>query len=161
MKRILLIRHGKAARGEGLRDMDRPLTGRGKNQALEMASVIAERKDVPDLIISSPAKRALGTARVMADVWHVDETRILTEKLLYEGTPEGYAEVLETLPDGYRCVAVIAHNPTIGYLAELFSTGAIQVFSPCSVAAFRVETTEWAGWYPAVKQLLFLAVPSS
>lgn len=161
MKTILLIRHGKAARGEDLRDIDRPLTGAGKKQALEMASVIVDRKAVPDLIVSSPAKRTLETARLMAGVWHDSKLPVLTDSLLYEGSAEAYAEVLAQLPESCACVAMVGHNPTIGYLAALFSKGEVQAFSPCSVAAFRVRSEDWAGCYPALKQFLFLAVPRS
>jgi phosphohistidine phosphatase len=161
MKTILLIRHAEAATGSGFRDRDRPLTGKGRSQAPEMASRIKQRGLVPELIVASPAKRAQQTASLMADIWRLDQRCVWKDSLLYEGDVETYREVWESLPDRYGCVAVIAHNPTIGQLAARLSTCVIQAFPPAGVAAFRVQAETWAGCSPSLMQLAMFAVPGA
>ena len=63
MRRVLLLRHGKSKRGpEYDTDFERPLAGRGKRDSVKLGAFLVERDLVPDLIYSSPAKRARRTA---------------------------------------------------------------------------------------------------
>ncbi|MCI0495238.1 histidine phosphatase family protein [candidate division KSB1 bacterium] len=68
MKRLILIRHAKSSWGDpGLSDLDRPLNNRGNQDAPFMGKRLKKEHNVkPDLILSSPAKRAIGTARIIA-----------------------------------------------------------------------------------------------
>jgi len=161
MKTILLIRHAEAVSVSGLPDRDRPLTGEGRSQAAEIASLAGRRGLVPELIVVSPAKRAQQTALQMATVWRLHQTSTWKDNLLYDGNIEAYIEVLESLPESYSIVAVIAHNPAIGQLAAQFSAGAVQAFPPCGVAAFLVQTETWADCSTAFRQLIMFAVPGA
>ena len=68
MKRLVLIRHAKSSwKNPGLRDFDRPLNKRGKADAPEMGRRLAQRSLMPDRLLSSPAKRAIRTAEIIAD----------------------------------------------------------------------------------------------
>jgi phosphohistidine phosphatase len=67
MKILLLVRHAKSSKSEpALPDKDRPLNDRGKRDATKMGERLAKREVGPDLILSSPAKRALKTAQIIA-----------------------------------------------------------------------------------------------
>jgi len=70
MKRLYLVRHAKSSwnRPE-LDDIDRPLNKRGKRDAPFMGQRLKQHDVCPDLIISSPAKRALKTAKIIAHLW--------------------------------------------------------------------------------------------
>ncbi len=63
MKTLLILRHGKAKRGpEHPSDADRPLTKRGKEDATRAGQACREMGLLPDIVLSSPAKRARQTA---------------------------------------------------------------------------------------------------
>ena len=49
-----------------LKDSERPLNSRGKKNAPFMGKLLKEKNEIPDLIISSPAKRAYSTAKRIA-----------------------------------------------------------------------------------------------
>jgi phosphohistidine phosphatase len=49
-----------------LPDKDRPLSDRGRRDAPKMGKRLAKRDVKPDLILSSPARRALKTAEIIA-----------------------------------------------------------------------------------------------
>ena len=67
VKRLTLVRHAKSDWSlAGQADWDRPLNKRGQRDAPEMARRLRSRRHKPDLILSSPAVRALTTATVMA-----------------------------------------------------------------------------------------------
>ena len=67
MKTLFLVRHAKSNRDDpALADRDRPLAERGRKDAPEMGKRLARHDVKPDLIVSSPALRALTTAEIAA-----------------------------------------------------------------------------------------------
>ncbi|MCB9354861.1 MAG: histidine phosphatase family protein [Lewinellaceae bacterium] len=74
MRTLFLIRHAKSSwDNPGLRDINRPLNDRGMHDAPRMAQLLAGIGPPPDLIVSSPAKRAFTTAMFFARVFGIDE----------------------------------------------------------------------------------------
>ena len=68
MKRLFLVRHAKSSWDDpSLDDMDRPLNNRGKRNAPEMGIRLRKQGIIPDLLISSPAKRAHTTAKSISE----------------------------------------------------------------------------------------------
>ena len=79
MKTLFLIRHAKSSWDDAvLPDRDRPLDDRGERDVAKMGKRLVARNVKADLIMSSPAKRALATAEViakMADRPHLTDVR--------------------------------------------------------------------------------------
>ena len=68
MKTLFLVRHAKSSRDDpSLPDRDRPLDDRGKQDAPKMGRRLAKRDVKPELLLSSPALRALTTAQLIAE----------------------------------------------------------------------------------------------
>ncbi len=66
-KTLLLIRHAKSDWGNlMLSDFERPLNNRGEINAPEMAKRLVKRELFPQQLISSPALRAITTAKYFA-----------------------------------------------------------------------------------------------
>ena len=67
MKTLLILRHAKSS-WDNLNhsDYDRPLNKRGKRDAPRMGEHIRQQEIVPDLILTSSAKRARKTATKVA-----------------------------------------------------------------------------------------------
>ena len=111
MKTLLILRHAKSSwKDAGLLDHDRPLNKRGKRDAPRVGRLILQQGLVPDLIISSTAKRARSTAkRVAKACGYGGEIRSTPQ--LYHAPAGIYIEVLNYLSDDYSRVMVIGHNP--------------------------------------------------
>lgn len=63
MKYLYIIRHAKSSWDDpSLNDFDRPLNTRGEGDIPRMADFLIQQKVMPDLVLSSPAKRAELTA---------------------------------------------------------------------------------------------------
>ncbi len=62
-RELLLLRHGKAEKLKQGSDFNRPISDPGKRAAQRMATWIWRNDLMPDYVISSPAARALETAR--------------------------------------------------------------------------------------------------
>ena len=65
MKTLLILRHAKSSWDNlDLSDYDRPLNKRGKRDAPRMGDFLRQQELVPDLIISSTAKRAKNSQKI-------------------------------------------------------------------------------------------------
>ena len=66
-RRLVMIRHAKSSWANPLQsDFERPLNDRGKTEAPEMGEKLKELGVLPDLVISSSAKRTRQTAKRIA-----------------------------------------------------------------------------------------------
>lgn len=65
-RELWLLRHGKAERYDGNEDYDRRLKKRGKSDVACMGEWLKEQGLLPDAVISSPAIRAIMTAKKCA-----------------------------------------------------------------------------------------------
>ena len=70
-KTLYLIRHAKSSWDDhDLSDFQRTLNNRGLKDAPLIVKFLKGNNIVPDLIITSPAVRALSTAEIFADEFH-------------------------------------------------------------------------------------------
>ena len=68
MKGLFVLRHADAAApGHGVQDFDRPLSGRGRLNALRVGRAMAARGERPALALCSPAARARETLERLDD----------------------------------------------------------------------------------------------
>ena len=111
MKTLLILRHAKSSwKDDGLPDHDRPLNKRGERDAPRVGKLLLEQGLIPDLIISSTAKRARKTAKMVAKGCGYARKIQLTPDFYL--APAGvYIEVLNGLPVDYSQVMVVGHNP--------------------------------------------------
>lgn len=116
MDRLILLRHGKAeADAASGRDFDRPLTGRGRRDALIVAKALDEAGLRPDLVLVSPAARAAQTWEAMAEVF--PEAEVKADPELYEISPDAILALARSEAGAARTVMVVGHNPGLGQLA--------------------------------------------
>ena len=67
IKKLYIVRHGKSTWDyESTSDIDRPLKERGIKDAYSMSERLLDKIQIPELIISSNAIRALHTATIFA-----------------------------------------------------------------------------------------------
>ena len=142
MKTLLLMRHAKSSWDHpGQDDFDRPLNKRGERDAPRMGALLKQLQLVPDLILSSSAKRARMTAELVARHCGYDQTPQF-EDSLYASGPDTHLQALHVLPPDLNCVLVIGHNPEMGHLVELFSRE-YHVFPTAALAVLRFPVKHW------------------
>lgn len=122
MKQLILSRHAKT---EVIRcdisDFERNLTRRGINDSALVSTYLVEKGIQTDLIISSPANRAIATARLFANRFHIQLNRILQVDQLYDGfSTQEFLEMLQNNAGQYNRVWVFGHNPDIASWASKF-----------------------------------------
>jgi phosphohistidine phosphatase len=145
MKRtLILVRHAKSSWGDAdLPDTERPLADRGKRDAPMMGKRLAKQQVKPDLIMSSPARRALATAEIIANELGYKVKDIVVDDRLYATAPETLLAVISGLKDKMKCVMLFGHNPEFSELAHRLSSEVTQL-PTCAVAQFTFEAKSWA-----------------
>ncbi len=141
MKKIYLIRHAKSSQKVACGDFDRPLNKRGKGDLEFMANRLKHFGIMPDLIVSSPAKRAKTTAKGIADIIGYEKSKISYQDSLYESSYQTYRYILDSISDKLDSIFIIAHNPTITEVGEILSGAILTNMPTCSIVCIEFETT--------------------
>ena len=118
---LLVLRHAKSSwKNEGLADHDRPLSSRGKRDAVHMGREIQRRGLVPDLIICSTAKRARSTVKRILREMNADPDIQYNDEI-YLGDIFSHLQALSAAPDEARSLMIVGHNPTLEELVHLLT----------------------------------------
>lgn len=148
MKTVCFIRHAKSSWDQaGLADIDRPLNIRGKTTAPIMAKIMADKGYVPDLIISSTAKRARQTAKYFRKQFKIKKQELQLEPSIYGGDEQSIFEIIRRVPDTINTLFLFGHNPTMNYLAALFSEDRIHV-PTCGILVIEAPIDHWVDIQP-------------
>lgn len=144
MKKLFLIRHAKSSWSyPSLPDIDRPLNERGYRDAHAMSEYLARQKSLPDIIISSPAIRAVSTALIFSRTLKFDEGGISLLPSLYESTTGEYLRAVRAQDKQYSNLFLVAHNPTISEFFSLLTSNREEDLSTCAIAIAEFEIDEW------------------
>jgi phosphohistidine phosphatase len=117
-RELLLLRHGKSSWNNGLRDFERPLKDRGKRGAQRMGNWLLQNDLIPDYIISSPATRAIETARKCCKVMGIPAKAIHQDQRIYMGAYEDLLAVIHECPEDPSRILLVGHNPGMAELLE-------------------------------------------
>jgi phosphohistidine phosphatase len=159
MKTLLLIRHAKSSRDDiALPDKDRPLDDRGKRDAPKMGERLAKRDVKPDLILSSPARRALTTAQIIAGKLDYKLKDIVVDVRLYAAAMDDLLDVIYGLDDKLERVALFGHNPELTALAHRLSSE-ITHMPTCAVGVFAFNAKAWSNIGRATLEKVTLDYP--
>ena len=112
-RELWLLRHGKSDRNVAMEDFDRPLKKRGKRDAQRLGSWMQQQRLIPDWIASSPARRAIATAKIVHEAIAVEGLGIMQDKRLYQEGFERLKTVLAECPLEAKRVLLVGHNPEL------------------------------------------------
>jgi phosphohistidine phosphatase len=147
MKTLLILRHAKSSWSDSqMADFDRPLNARGKRAAPRMGRLLVEEDLVPDLIVSSSAKRARKTAQKAAKAADY-QGEIRLENALYGGGSSTYLQILRHLDENVERVMVVGHNPDLEMLVEQL-TGQSEILPTAALVHLRLPLDNWADQIP-------------
>ena len=145
MKTLAIVRHAKAEHAEyEEKDFDRKLSKTGKENALEIALRIVKSGIKPDLLISSPAKRAFKTASIFSQQFSISTDQILKKDFLY-GT-FGVKEISRLLKEEAQelnVVFVFGHNPALSWLAATLTDDFNRSLPTSGVIIIEFDTDSW------------------
>ncbi len=160
MKQVYLIRHAKSSwANPDLDDFDRPLNGRGKRNAPEMARRLEVLGIHPDAIISSPAKRARRTAAYMAKGTGYKKSDIMFDENLYIGSLSYHLKVIATSFQKYDTLFIVGHNHTFTELADYLTGKEFGNVPTCGVVGVSYGNNKKGVATSGAGKLLFFDFP--
>jgi len=143
VKTLILGRHAKSSWKKPLPDRLRPLNKRGQRDAPMMGERLARREIEPDLVVSSPATRALVTAEAIAREIGYPEEDVRADERLYNASAFELLEIIQELDDALEHVMLFGHNPGLTDLANDLGCD-IDNIPTCGVVELRFEVASWA-----------------
>ena len=163
MKYILLLRHAKSSWNDpDLDDFDRPLAGRGLEDAPRMGKYLKKIGYRPEYIASSTALRARQTTQLCLEAMKRDESLVKWDDHLYFESVGSYLSAIQEAPENTERIMLVGHNPLMEATATLLSGGKDKT-------AFRMPTAglvclesyalRWEDINPATCQIKWMMIP--
>lgn len=162
-KSLLIVRHAKSSWADlSQKDFDRPLNDRGKKDAPAMAKRVHKEKNVElDAIVSSPAKRAITTAKFFAEEFDIKKKNIIEWPELYEASIDKFYKAVSNLSDEYSTVALFSHNPGITAFVNDLTNTRVDDMPTCAVFAIHIKADSWKAFENAEKEFWFFDYPKN
>jgi len=166
MKRTLvLIRHAKSDWNiPGQPDFERTLNERGKKDAPVMGQRLLQQQIIPDLILSSSAKRAMKTAKLIAKEVGYDKDNIQYIDKLYHAPPAVFESVIKesNINDDVQTLFMVAHNPGITqFVFDLAHELPLADMPTCAIAGITFEAEHWHEFPDAIFKLSYFDYPKN
>lgn len=162
MKRVIIVRHAKSVPYGYDNDFYRDLTDRGESDADLISKKLKGLGVNPELVIASPATRAMHTATIFCQNLGYDRTKIRREEVLYESlTTQSFIDMLHALQETVQTVFVFGHNPTVYYLAYNLVKYFNSDMPTCSTVAIDFQVEKWSEVSARVGQLAFQLTPKT
>lgn len=144
MKTLCLIRHAKSSwENISLSDYERPLNKRGERDAPLLGKVLSKIISTPDIIYSSPAKRAITTAHIIAGKLSYDKTQIIENEKIYDSSISDIMKIIYTTPDKFNSIMMFGHNPTFTMLSNYLSDKSIDNLPTCGFVQIDFKLEKW------------------
>ena len=162
MKTILLVRHAKSSWDDfSLSDEERPLNDRGRKNAPEMAKRLLKKNIPIDVILSSPAKRAITTAEYFAKEYDIKKKKIILIPELYMASQDAFVRTIRNARRNAESIAIFSHNDGITQFANALSETRIDHMPTCSVFAVNADIQAWSDFQPGQTKFYFFDYPKS
>ncbi len=160
MKEFYLIRHAKSSWEDfRIRDFDRPLNERGHRAAPCMASFLKNLNITPDILISSPALRAITTCEYFARTFDYPKDKILKVESIYEALVENLYEVIHSIDNQHDTVFLFGHNPSISSFSDSYLEDFIPEVPTCGVVKFESSAKTWQEFTPSTAKFVAMWEP--
>ena len=152
MKRLLILRHAKAERGDWMtRDFDRELTGQGMSDAARVGKFMGESLSAPDLVLSSSAVRAAQTAMIALEAAGF-ALPIEYDGRIYEAGAGRLLNLILEINANAETALLVGHNPG---LSEVLSVliGEAREMPTASLAEIALDVETWSEARPLCGKL--------
>jgi len=144
MKTLILVRHAKSSwKDRSLPDPMRPLNKRGRRDAPLMGQRLAEQATDVELMIASPAVRAMETAEAMAEELDYPWDEIVADERLYHADPEDILVVIEEQDPWVDHLMLIGHNPGMTSLVNGLTRTNLDNVPTAGVVKLTYDVERW------------------
>ncbi|MFG2194620.1 SixA phosphatase family protein [Streptomyces sp. NPDC048639] len=163
-RRLVVLRHAKSARPDGVPDPDRPLAPRGLRDAPVAGAWLREADCIPDLVLCSPSRRTRETWDLASEPASTPPVRY--DDRLYHGGAEQLLAVVRETPEDIGTLLLVGHSPGVQDLILLLAVDGDpdalarteEKFPTSAIAVLRIQAP-WPDLAPGAAQLTAMTVP--
>lgn len=160
MKDLILARHAKSSwKFADIPDFDRPLNQRGNRDAPFMGKLLGKMNVKPDILISSPANRALSTAQALAHELGYPLENIMTDKRIYEASEKDMMESVAAIDNKFSIALLVGHNPALTYFVERLTGESIGNMPTCGIVYINLHIENWNDISSGIGKIKFFEFP--
>lgn len=160
MKTLYIVRHAKSSWDfPDLKDAERPLIEKGINKTKKMLLELIEKNVVVDVIVSSHAKRAHETAKLIAKGINYPVEKIEISQHIYQVNRDDIFNILFSQNDSIDSLMIVGHNPTLTQFANLFLEEKIELLPTSGIVSISFETDKWIEVIKAKHKTNFIIFP--
>lgn len=143
-KVLYIVRHAKSNWDyENIADVDRPLKSKGIKSAYETARNIKLKSNLPEIIISSPANRALHTALIFVRVFGLSAGQIRIDEGFYESSVSYCLEKIRETDGAITTLMIFGHNPDFTDLTNQFLNEAVSNLPTAGTVRLEFSADSW------------------
>jgi phosphohistidine phosphatase len=144
MKTVYIVRHAKSSWDiDGIPDEERPLLEKGKKRTKKVIDSLLEKNVRVDYIISSHAVRAHETAKILAHALKYNEEDIKKDPHLYFANGEELFDQFYDLPERFRTVMIVGHNPAMSDFVNKYLPEPIDHLPTSGIVGISFEAKHW------------------
>ena len=147
MKELVVLRHAKSNRAYFVEDMHRPLSMEGIKRIKKISNKKSDFFKETDVIISSPANRALHTAIIIMNELNIDLDQLIVDKDLYTFSRTNVIDYVYALNEQWNKVVLVGHNPAFMETINHFSDAQINRLRTAGLAKITFDRDEWSAVY--------------
>lgn len=162
MRILTLVRHAKSSRDyPELSDFERPLNDRGRKDAPAMGARLRKAGLKPDHMVSSPALRAITTARLFAESLGIPLEDIELNPHIYEASSRTLLHIVRSLDDAQEEVMLFGHNPGLSHFARQLAECPFDEMATSSAVRIQFPAKAWSLIRPGSGKVLRYDAPKS
>ena len=159
MKTIYIVRHAKAEdKSASGKDFDRKLTDKGIRTAEKMGNRLAKKHILPDIIITSPAQRALQTAQIIGEMIKYPD-KIIQDSTIYNSSALSLMQIIKSSCEDMQSLMLVGHNPSLTDLLNYLCPSDIENLPKAGIAGIKISENKWSNISHQHGELLFFAIP--
>ncbi len=160
MKRIVIVRHAKSVPYGYDNDFNRDLRDRGVNDAKLVSQELKKEGIFPDIMISSPALRAIKTARIFAENLGFNQKNIREMEEIYHGLTTGeFLDVIRELPGDAKTVFFFGHNPDFHIFTDNLLDDYPENMPTCATVGIDFQIDKWKQAEAREGKMAFRLIP--
>ncbi len=143
MKRLILVRHGKSSWEHELTDDKRPLIKRGIKDGELIAKAFEKFFNKPTVVWSSPAVRALETAKIFKEKLQIEDRDFFIRTGLYTFDKDDLLKQIESCDKQVQTLMVFGHNPAMTGLVNQLGNQYFENIPTTGLTVIDFETDSW------------------
>ena len=160
MKQLTIVRHAKSSWDlPEMEDYYRPLNPRGVKNAYAIGDELTVRGVFPDLVVTSPAVRAMNTAIIISRKLDFSLERIEANANMYEASVTDVMKIMSGINDSVSHAMLVGHKPTLTMLINRLQKKPLDNLPTCGVYHLEFDISSWSEIYDAKGKVQFALFP--